>query len=155
MLKCAFSTVFSTQSDSKIPVILTPGNVGYLSASCCNPAAGPADEQLVGNVHDAMAQLDIDLELHKETLTHAQAGMRSARAKLDTQQMAVVNKVTSLFSTQGLGAFPMLFVNGDLAFYGGIPSTTQIADYMRANLQQPGGANAAASPTNAEVATEA
>jgi hypothetical protein len=139
MLKCAFGTVFSTRTDSRIPTILARGNVGYLSASCCNPAAVPDDERLVANVKAAMQDLSLDLEIHKETLTHAQAGMRSAKARLSPEQMAVVNKVTSLFATRGLDAFPMLFVDGDLAFYGGLPSAAEIAEHMSGRLK--GGAD--------------
>lgn len=136
MLKCAFGSVFSSRTDSQIPRILAPGAVGYLSASCCNPAALPDDERLVANVKAALQQHGLEREIHKETLTNANAGMRAVRARLDADQMAVVNKVTSLFSTQGLDAFPMLFVDGDLAFYGGLPSTEEIAEYMRGRLKE-------------------
>lgn len=135
MLKCAFGSVFSTRTDSRIPRILAPGAVGYLSASCCNPAALPDDERLVANVNAALQELGLEREIHKETLTNANAGMRALRATLDADQMAVVNKVTSLFSTQGLEAFPILFVDGDLAFYGGLPSTEEIAEHMRERLK--------------------
>jgi hypothetical protein len=125
---------FSDASESKIPLILSAGSVGYLSASCCNPAAVPDDEQLTNNVKQAMNGLGLDLELHKETLTHAQASLPSAVASLDEQQTGVINKVMTLFSTRGLEAFPMLFIDGDLAFYGGTPSTEEITQHMRSRL---------------------
>jgi hypothetical protein len=33
-----------------------------------------------------------------------------------------------------LTAFPCLFIDGDLAFYGGIPSVEAIEEYLRAHL---------------------
>lgn len=125
---------FSSQSESKIPVILSPGNIGYLSASCCNPAAVPDDEELTRNVEQAQERLGLSLELFKETLTHAQASLPSTAGSLDEQQKGVVGKVMTLFSTRGLEAFPMLFIDGDLAFYGGTPTVDQITERMRDTL---------------------
>jgi hypothetical protein len=125
---------FSGPSESKIPVILSPGKIGYLSASCCNPAAVPGDEELASNVKQALDQLGLELELHKETLTHAQASLPSTVGSLDEQQKGVVNKVMTLFSTRGLEAFPMLFIDGDLAFYGGTPTIDQLTERMRTTL---------------------
>jgi hypothetical protein len=53
---------------------------------------------------------------------------------LDEQQKGVVNKVMTLFSTRGLEAFPMLFIDGDLAFYGGTPTIDQLTERMRTTL---------------------
>lgn len=134
---------FSAESESKIPVILSPGNIGYLSASCCNPAAVPDDEELASNVKRAQERLGLSLELFKETLTHAQASLPSTVGSLDEQQKGVINKVMTLFSTRGLEAFPMLFIDGDLAFYGGTPTVEQITERMRGTLasgdDSPGG----------------
>ncbi len=121
-------------SESKSPDILEPGNVGYLSASCCDPSAITADEQLVKNVKEAMRELGLDLELHKETLTSAQALIGSVGSVLDAKQTGVINKVMTLFATEGLKGFPMLFINGELAFNGKIPSPADIAEFMRSNL---------------------
>lgn len=128
--------LFGSKSDNKIVQVLAPGHVGYLSASCCNPAAGPVDEQLVRNLKEAMTNLGLDLEIHKETLTGAQAGMRSAMAHLSIKQGKVVTKVLGLFSSKGLMAFPMVFVDGDVAFYGGVPSTAEIEEYLRPRRSQ-------------------
>jgi hypothetical protein len=128
--------LFGSKSDNKIIQLLAPGHVGYLSASCCNPAAGPVDEQLVTNLKQAMANLGLDLTIYKETLTGAQAGMRSAMMHLSLKQGKVVTKVMGLFNSKGMTAFPMLFVDGDVAFYGGVPSTAEIEEYLRPRRAQ-------------------
>jgi hypothetical protein len=128
--------LLGSKSDNKIAQMLAPGSVGYLSASCCTPSAAIADEQLVRNVQQAMSNLGINVEIQKETLTSAQAGMRSAIAQLSLQQGKVVTKVMALFSTRGFEAFPILFVDGDLAFYGGVPSTEAIEEYFRSRLSR-------------------
>lgn len=126
--------LFGSGPDTKIVQLLERGHIGYLSASCCNPSAAVADQQLVDNVQQALNNLQLPLELQKETLTGAQASMRSAMGQLSLKQSAVAAKIMSLFSTRGLSAFPCLFIDGELAFYGGIPTVQEIEDYMRAHL---------------------
>lgn len=126
--------LFGAKADNKIIQVLEPGSVGYLSASCCNPAAGTADEQLVANLKQAMSNVGLDLEIQMVTLTSAQAGMRSALPRLSMQQGKVVTKVMGLFSSRGFAAFPILLVGGDMAFYGGVPSTEEIEKHLRQHL---------------------
>ena len=129
--------LFGGESESQIPQMLSEGKVGYLSASCCNPLAASTDEQLVRNLKEAMADLGLDLEIHTETVTHAQAAMGSALKDLDQRQNGVVTKVMSLFSTKGLSAFPILFINGDVASYGGVPPKQEIVEHLRSRLALP------------------
>ena len=126
--------LFGSGPDTKIVQLLERGHIGYLSASCCNPSASVADQQLVDNVQQALNNLHLPLELQKETLTGAQASMRSAMGQLSLKQSAIAAKIMSLFSTRGLSAFPCLFIDGELAFYGGIPTVQEIEDYLRAHL---------------------
>lgn len=127
--------LFGSGSDSKVQQLLAPGNIGYLSASCCNPMAAPLDDQLEANVRQALANLQLNVEIHKETLTGAQSSMRSAMSQMNLKQGKVGAKVMSLFSTRGLSAFPCLFVSGELAFYGGVPTTEAIQEYLTAHLE--------------------
>lgn len=122
-------------SESKVKQLLAPGNIGYLSASCCNPMAAPLDEQLETNLRQALSNLHLNIEIHKETLTGAQASMRSAMTQMSLKQGKVGAKVMSLFSTKGLAAFPCVFISGDLAFYGGVPTTEAIQEYLSAHLE--------------------
>lgn len=129
--------LFGSDTDSKIQTILAPGAIGYLSASCCNPAAVGADVQLVDNLRQAMEKLGLQQDVHMETLTGAQAGMRSTLPRLSLQQGKVVTKVMTLFSTKGMNAFPILFVNGDVAFYGGVPTADEIEAYLTTHPPSP------------------
>jgi hypothetical protein len=149
-----FKWLLGGETDSKIPKILGRDNVGYLSASCCHPAAAASDEQLLRNVKEAMAELGVEREIHVETLTGAQAGMRSILGHLDLRQSGVVTKVMSLFSTKGLSAFPILFVNGEIAFYGGIPTKAEIVEHMRTRLT-PGAKDKAETVAAGKVETKA
>jgi hypothetical protein len=126
--------LFGSKSDNTIVQILAPSSVGYLSASCCNPAAGTADEELVKNLKQALSNVGLDTEIKKETLTGAQAGMRSAMTQLNLHQGKVVTKVMGLFSTRGFEAFPILLIGGDVAAYGGVPAVDEIEKHLRAHL---------------------
>jgi hypothetical protein len=126
--------LFGSDSETKITQLLERGNIGYLSASCCNPSAASADQQLESNLRQALTNLELPLEIHKETLTGAQASMRSAMGQFGIKQGAIAAKVMSLFSTRGLEAFPCVFIDGDLAFHSGVPSTEAIEEYLRAHL---------------------
>lgn len=110
------------------------GNVGYLSATCCNPAAATSDNQLVANLEAAMKNLGQQHTIYKETLTGAQSALPGIAGQLSDAQKAVAQKVMTLFSTQGLMAFPIVFMDGDIVFYGGVPSVNQIEDAIRAKL---------------------
>jgi len=123
--------LFGPKSESKVAAIVQRGSIGYLSASCCNAAAAMADEQLVANLREAMAEVGLDLPIETETLTGAQAALGSLVSSLDIRQAAVVAKVTTLFSTKGLSAFPILFVNGEIATYGGVPGREVIVEHLR------------------------
>ena len=122
---------------SQIPQMLSLGNVGYLSASCCNPMAASTDEQLVHNLKEAMTEVGLEVPIHTETVTHAQAALGTAARDFDQRQQGVVAKVMSLFTTKGLSAFPILFVNGDIASYGGVPSKQEIVEHLRSRLKSP------------------
>lgn len=112
--------------------ILKPGSVAVLSASCCNPAASATDEVVLERVRSACASLGLDpSKVRLETVTDAKTALPGLQARLNKQQAAVVEKLTSLFMTNGLDVFPMLLINGELAFYGGAPEPAKIESKLR------------------------
>jgi len=101
-------------------------SIVILSASCCNPLAIPGDEKLKKNVTEALSNLGIDAEIHLLTITSAQASMGS----LPAQFKELGNKLMGLFQSRGIGAFPALIINGELALYGGVPEVQLIQEKL-------------------------
>jgi len=97
-------------------------SIVILSASCCNPLAIPGDNKLKKNVTEALTNLGMDIEVHLLTITSAQSHMNS----LPAQYKGLGTKLMGLFQSKGIGAFPALIINGEIAFYGGIPQVEQI-----------------------------
>jgi hypothetical protein len=129
-LKLLFGSLFVKNDPKKIKQMMEVGNIGILSARCCNPAAVAMDEELIQNVKEAMGKTSTELEINFETITTAQKSLRSLAGKLNDSQNTLVDKITSLFQVKGLSMFPVLLINGELAFYGGVPTIEMIQEKL-------------------------
>jgi hypothetical protein len=129
MLACCLGL---SKRESHIEEVLQPDSVSILSASCCDPSSAPKDEELKRNVNAAMEKLNQCEPVCFETITGAQAGIRGLSGKLDTKQQRLVDTVIQLFQTQGMSVFPMLIVDGRIAYYGGVPTVGMISEKLRA-----------------------
>jgi hypothetical protein len=61
--------------------------------------------------------------------------LRELGTQIEGPAAAFRDDLATLFQTQGLAAFPLLIVDGRIAFYGGVPSTETIELKL---LSQPG-----------------
>lgn len=113
--------------------LLDKNNIGVLSASCCDTTAGPKDEGLKKNLADAMAKVGDKRAVIVETITTAQQQMRELEAAGDPAQKQLIQSVVALFQQNGLAIFPLLIINGRVAYYGGVPS----AEMIEERLMQP------------------
>ncbi len=112
-------------------VLFGRDTIGILSASCCDATAAIRDDELNANLRGAMAIADDRRPVVFENITAAQRRMRQLDANADIGQKALANQVASLFQANGLSVFPMLVINGRLAFYGGVPSVEMIQQKLQ------------------------
>jgi hypothetical protein len=84
------------------------------------------------NVRAACETVGMDAAgIHLETLTNAQTALPKIAGHLDERQGALVKRLMATFLSEGLAAFPMVFIGGDLAFHGDIPEASSIERRLR------------------------
>jgi len=116
---------------SAMKALLDKNNVGILSAACCDSTAGPKDEGLKQNLLKAMEQTGDPRPVVVETITSAQQHMRTLESQADAGQKQLIQSVVALFQANGLSIFPLLIVNGRVAYYGGVPSVEMIQERLQ------------------------
>ena len=116
---------------SAMKALLDKNNIGILSASCCDSTAGPKDEGLKKNLLDAMKNSGDKRTVVVETITAAQQHMRALESQADTSQKQLIQNVVALFQANGLAIFPLLIINGRVAYYGGVPSAEMIQQRLQ------------------------
>lgn len=116
---------------SSVKALLDKNNIGILSAACCDSTAGSKDEGLKKNLLDAMERAGDKRAVIVETITSAQKHMRTLESEADASQKQLIQNVVALFQANGLGIFPLLIVNGRVAYYGGVPSAEMILERLQ------------------------
>ena len=116
---------------ASMKALLDKNNIGILSAACCDSTAGPKDEGLKSNLLQAMEKSGDQRAVVVETITSAQQHMRSLEALADASQKQLIQNVVALFQANGLSIFPLLIINGRVAYYGGVPSAEMIVERLR------------------------
>jgi hypothetical protein len=111
---------------------LSPEHIGILSASCCDSSAPAKDQQLHTNVSAALQRCGDARAIVVTNITAAQSHLRQLEAEPNPHQKRLIDTVVALFQTHGLSIFPVLIINGKVAFYGGVPSTEMICDTLQA-----------------------
>jgi hypothetical protein len=114
-----------------IKALLDKNNVGILSAACCDSTAGQKDEGLKQNLLKAMELTGDTRPVIVETITSAQQHMRTLESQADADQKKLIQSVVALFQANGLSIFPLLIVNGRVAYYGGVPSVEMIQEQLQ------------------------
>jgi hypothetical protein len=119
----------------EIHELLGRGRVGVLSAACCDASSAARDAQLQANLASALHKTGSHRRPVHSTLTVARHQLRELGTQIEGPAAAFRDDLATLFQTQGLAAFPLLIVDGRIAFYGGVPSTETIELKL---LSQPG-----------------
>ncbi len=99
-------------------------DISILTFSCCNPALKPMDEQYVARVKQALAKVSADAQVKVVTATEAIYG----------REVGDFSKIKPLFDKYGMDAMPALFINGELALYGGLPSIEKLTEVIQKTL---------------------
>jgi hypothetical protein len=121
--------------------LLSKDNIGILSAVCCDAKTGAKDEELHANLVQAMEKAGVSRPVVASTITATRQNLRELGAQANDDQKQFKDNLAMLFQSNGLAAFPMLIINGRIAFYGGVPS----ADMIQQKLQSSSCPMAAAS----------
>jgi len=116
---------------STMMALLDKNNIGILSAACCDSTAGAKDEALQESLREAMARTGDRRAVVVETITAAQQHMRALQAQADLGQKLLIQNVVTLFQANGLSIFPLLIINGRIAFYGGVPTIAHIEQRLQ------------------------
>ena len=116
---------------STMAALLDKNNIGILSAACCDSSAGPKDEALRDSLREAMERTGDRRTVVVETITSAQRHMRALEAQANLGQKLLIQNVVTLFQAKGLSIFPLLIINGRVAFYGGVPPIAQIEERLQ------------------------
>ena len=124
------STGPSAPGSAPLHALLGAGRVGILSAACCDAMSRPKDEQLARHLAEAMQHTGSQRPVVQATLTATRQQLRELGSAADTATAAFQDELSSVFQTHGLAAFPLLIVDGQIAFYGGVPSPDAIASSL-------------------------
>lgn len=135
-LRQLFNPTYASPSGNtaRLDELLSSGSVAVISAACCDAMSTPKDEELAANLTAALESTNLKLPVAFGTLTETRQQLRDAGSALDSVAVEFRNQLGALFQTQGLAAFPLLLLDGRVAFYGGVPSIGDIADKLVSTL---------------------
>lgn len=111
--------------------LLAPGANGILSARCCSKSAAVADEQVIQNLEKAAERLSREIDIHLETISNAQRSLMFLNGSLDSRQQSLVTELFALYKQHGLGVFPVVILDGRIAFHSSQPTAEQIEQVLR------------------------
>ena len=123
---------------ARLEELLRSGSVAVISAACCDAMSTPKDEELAANLTAALESTNLKRPVAFGTLTETRQQLRDVGSALDSVAVEFRNQLGALFQTQGLAAFPLLLVDGRVAFYGGVPSIGAIAEKLVSTLTSEG-----------------
>lgn len=131
IINSAKTWLFTKHDPEILKTIIAPGSIGVISAKCCNPASSAEDQRLIEVLEASIKKCGIEKTVNLETITVAQKSLRSLSNELTDKNKALVNKITALFNTKGLNIFPITIIDGDIEFYGGVPSEEMVIKKLR------------------------
>lgn len=117
--------------------LLEASNVGVLSAACCDSTAAAKDQALMANLQQAMQAEGDQRAVIFETITSAQKHIRTLQAVAGAEQHKLIGGVVALFQANGLSIFPLLIIDGRVAYYGGAPTVEAIRERLQARKRVP------------------
>lgn len=128
----------TTGATAHLADLLGRGSVAVVSAACCDATCTPKDEELAAHLGSALERTHLQRPVAFGTLTGTQKQLREAGSALDGIALDFRHQLGALFQSQGLAAFPLLLVDGRIAFYGGVPSIDAIAEKLTSTLASEG-----------------
>ncbi len=111
--------------------LINKEKIGILTASCCDHTMQAKDQELLFNLSTAMKNASIERQIVCATITSARQQFQDLGSQVGDDMNSFKESLNGLFQGQGLAAFPMLLIEGKIAFYGGVPSVELISDKLK------------------------
>lgn len=99
-----------------------------LSLTCCNPKLASYDEKYMQRIDEALEKLGAEAEVSLVTATDALFGTGV--------KISNVKELWDLLEKYGTSVAPLLIIDGEIAFYGGIPSLEKLVDALGKALKK-------------------
>jgi hypothetical protein len=103
--------------------------ITLISMSCCNPALRPQDQQYKKRVEEALATAKVTGQIELASATDMMHSMSDVQAK----------KIMPLFKKHGAAVAPIMLIDGDIVFYGGVPTLEKLVETISARAGGQGG----------------
>ena len=91
-----------------------------LSIACCTPTAALYDQEYIERINTALTKAGTEATIEKVTGTDAIFGLHDVD----------IEKLVPLFEKYGMAVAPVLFINGELVLYGGVPSVDKLIEVI-------------------------
>ena len=127
---CSLFCSPSNSSSSDLSSVIEPGAISVVSASCCSSTSAVNDDAMLNTVRDYIDREGLNKNINFITITDAQKALPELSKSLNAQQTQLVGQIQTLFTTQGLNVFPLLIVDQNIAFYGGIPTVDMLSEKL-------------------------
>jgi protein-disulfide isomerase len=94
--------------------------ITLLSLACCLPASAASDQKYMERINTALAKASVEATIDKVSGLDAAFGMSNVD----------LSKLVPLYDKYGTSVAPVLFVNGELALYGGVPTVEKLTEVI-------------------------
>jgi protein-disulfide isomerase len=94
--------------------------ITLLSLACCLPASATFDQQYLERVNTALAKANVEATIEKVSGLDAAFGMSNVD----------LSRLVPLYDKYGTSVAPVLFINGELALYGGVPTIEKLTEVI-------------------------
>lgn len=92
-----------------------------LSFSCCNPQFAAHDQRYIELIRSVLQKTGIEADIDLVTVTEAMMSL----------QYAYMAPIRPMFQKYGTAIAPALFINEDLALFGGVPAEEKLIEVLR------------------------
>jgi hypothetical protein len=91
-------------------------NIVVVSMACCNPALKPQDQLYLAKIREALAKTEVEAQVELVKATEMMAS-------LGDDQLSALKP---LIAKYGSAVAPAMFIDGELALYGGVPTLEKL-----------------------------
>jgi len=134
LCKLFCSSSDSSQVRDDLIAVANGQNPGLLSAACCVPGASSNDEALLQNFQNVLKETGQDNEsIRIISITDARKVLPTMQNDLTPSGRRLVAQIQQLVAQNGFGIFPILILNGRIAYFGGVPSTEMIREKLQSD----------------------
>ncbi|OPY34072.1 MAG: hypothetical protein A4E32_00341 [Methanomassiliicoccales archaeon PtaU1.Bin124] len=97
-----------------------------LSFSCCNPQFAVHDQRYVELIQNVLKKTGIEAEIDLVTVTEAMMSLT----------YAYMAPIRPMFQKYGTAIAPALFINEEMALFGGVPTEEKLIEVLKKALEK-------------------